>query len=58
MVRIVVRNLGHIIVWTFKPAYRTTARSKRDANLLALRDALLRRFGRAGPDLEAMCQRK
>jgi GT2 family glycosyltransferase len=56
--RIVVRNLGHILVWTFKPAYRTMARSKRDANLLALRDALLRRFGQAGPDLEAICQRK
>ena len=55
--RIVVRNLGHIAVWTIKPAYRHTARSKRDANLLALRDALLRRFGKAGHDLEAICQR-
>lgn len=56
--RIVVRNLGHILVWTIKPAYRTTARNKRDANLLALRDALLRRFGKGGSDLEAICQPK
>lgn len=56
--RIFFRNLGHIIVWTLKPGYRRTARGKRDANLLALRDALLGRFGQGGSDLEAICQRK
>jgi GT2 family glycosyltransferase len=58
LARIVWRNLGHTAVWTIKPKYRQTARSKRNANLLALRDALLGRFGKMGPDVEAICQTK
>lgn len=57
LARIVIRNLGHIAVWTLKPQYRQIARAKRDANLLALRDALLGRFGPMGPDVEAVCRR-
>ena len=56
--RVVWRNLGHIAVWTLKPRYRRTARNRRDATILALRDAFLRRLGQAGPALEAICQRK
>ena len=58
LTRIVVRNLGHIAVWTLKPQYRRIARNKRDANLLALRDALLGRYGKMGPDVEAACSKK
>ena len=53
---IVVRNIGHIAAWTIKREYRKTARTKRDANILALRDALLGRFGKMGPDVEEVCQ--
>jgi GT2 family glycosyltransferase len=51
------RNIGHILVWTFKQEYRQDARNKRDTNILALRDALLGRFGRMGSDVEEICQR-
>ncbi len=57
LTHIVVRNFGHIAVWTIKPRYRKTARAKRDANAMALRDALLGRFGRMGQDVEAICRR-
>lgn len=57
LAHIVIRSLGHIAVWTIKPQYRHSARAKRDANLLALRDAALGRFGKMGPDVEAICQR-
>ncbi len=57
LTRIVVRNVGHIAVWTLKPQYRHAARTKRDANVLALRDALLGRFGKMGPDVEAVCRK-
>jgi GT2 family glycosyltransferase len=53
--RIIARNLEHIAVWYLKPCYRTTARAKRRANILALRDAALRRFGPMGPDVERVC---
>lgn len=54
--KIVVRNLGHIAAWYLLPGYRNTTRAKRLANLLALRDAALRRFGRMGADVEAFCR--
>lgn len=57
LARIVVRSLGHIAVWTLKPQYRRTARAKRDASLLALRDALLGHFGPMGSDVEAVCRK-
>lgn len=57
LTNIVTRSLGHTAVWTVKPQYRHTARAKRAANLLALRDAALGRFGRMGPDVEMKCHR-
>lgn len=54
---IVARNVGHIAAWTLKPQYRRSARAKRDADILALRDALLGRYGQMGPDVEAVCHR-
>jgi hypothetical protein len=56
LTRIAVRNIGHIAVWTVKPQYRRTARAKRDADVLALRDALVGRFGRMGADVEEVCR--
>lgn len=53
---IIARNLGHIAAWYLLPKYRDTARTKRLANLLALRDAVLGRFGRMGMDVEAICR--
>ena len=53
---VVWRNIGHVAAWTIKQEYRRTARAKRDATLLALRDALLRRFGKMGTDVEVICQ--
>lgn len=58
LARIVWRSVGHIATWTVNPQYRRSARNKRDANLLALRDAVLGRFGEMGPDVEAVCRRK
>jgi GT2 family glycosyltransferase len=57
LIRIVMRNFGHIAAWTIKPQHRHSARNKRDANILALRDAILGRFGKMGPDVEAICRR-
>lgn len=58
LAQIVKRNLGHIAAWTLKPEYRQTARAKRDACLMALRDALLGRFGEMGTDVEKVCQER
>jgi GT2 family glycosyltransferase len=57
IVRIVIRNLGHVAAWYLKPEYRDSTRAKRLANLLALRDAALGRFGRMGADVEAVCRK-
>jgi GT2 family glycosyltransferase len=54
--RIVLRNLGHIAAWILKPEYRSSTRAKRQANALALRDAFLGRFGKMGPDVNAVCE--
>ncbi|HAJ34902.1 MAG TPA: glycosyltransferase family 2 protein [Chloroflexi bacterium] len=56
IVKIIARNLGHIIVWYLKPEYRISAQAKRRANLLALRDAVLARFGKMGSDVESVCR--
>jgi GT2 family glycosyltransferase len=54
--RIVLRTVRTIGAWTLKSKYRTeTFRRKRDANLLALRDFFLGRFGRMGPDVAKIC---
>jgi GT2 family glycosyltransferase len=55
--RIVIRQVGHIAAWTVKSEYRVTARAKRNSNMLALRDALLGRFGRMEMDVEVVCKR-
>jgi hypothetical protein len=53
-VGIVLRNLATIAAYTAKP--RSGARiPNRNARLLALRDALLGRWGRMGLDVEAFC---
>ncbi|GAI94265.1 unnamed protein product, partial [marine sediment metagenome] len=54
--QIILRTVRTIGAWTFKPQYRTEAfRRKRDANLLALRDFFLGRFGKMGPDVARVC---
>jgi hypothetical protein len=55
--RIVLRTIRTIAAWTLRPRYRSDPvfRRKRDANLLALRDFFLRRFGKMGPDVAAVC---
>ncbi|HHY55689.1 MAG TPA: glycosyltransferase family 2 protein [Chloroflexi bacterium] len=54
--RIVARNLGHVVVWYLLPKYRNATRAKRLANLFALRDAVLGRFGCMGEDVAAICR--
>jgi GT2 family glycosyltransferase len=54
---IAVRTLRTLLAWSLKPRYRSLHRH-RDANLLALRDALLRRYGQMGPDVARICSRK
>jgi GT2 family glycosyltransferase len=54
--QIVLRTARTIGAWTLKSQYRTEAfRRKRDANLLALRDFFLGRFGKMGPDVARVC---
>lgn len=48
------RTIRTIGAWTFKPKYRDLRR-QRDANLYALRDAMLRRFGQMGSDVQRIC---
>jgi GT2 family glycosyltransferase len=54
--RIGLRTLRTVGAWTLKSKYRTEIfRRKRDANLLALRDFFLKRFGPMGPDVAQVC---
>lgn len=54
--RILLRTLRIVGAWTLKPQYRTeTFRRKRDANLLALRDFFLGRFGPMESDVARTC---
>ena len=48
------RTMRTIAAWTIKPKYRHLRR-QRNANILALRDALLRRFGPMGADVHRTC---
>ena len=48
------RTMRTILAWTFKPKFRDF-RVKRNANLYALRDALLGRFGPMGSDVRRVC---
>jgi len=53
------RSLRTISAWTLKAQYRHQGfHRKRDANLFALRDAVLGRFGMMGPDVSAICYPK
>lgn len=54
--KIMLRTLRTIGAWTLKSKYRTGVfRRKRDANILALRDFFLSRFGRMGTDVARVC---
>ena len=54
--RILLRTLRTIGAWSLRRRYSTTDyRRKRDANLLALRDAVLRRWGPMGADVTRVC---
>jgi GT2 family glycosyltransferase len=56
VLRILLRTVRTIGAWTLKSPYQTEwFRRKRDANLLALRDFFLGRFGRMGPDVARVC---
>jgi GT2 family glycosyltransferase len=53
---LVLRTVRTTGAWTLRPRYRTDwFRRKRDANLLALRDFFLGRFGRMGGDVARVC---
>ena len=57
--QIILRTVRTICAWTFKPRYGTESfRHKRDANLLALRDSFLGRFGQMGPEVARVCYGK
>jgi hypothetical protein len=51
------RNFRTVAAYTLKPRYRQRRRN-RDARLLALRDALLGRWGKMGADVTALCYGK
>jgi len=54
--RIVFRTLRSMGAWTFKASYRSDSFERlRKANLFALRDFLLGRFGKMGPDVASVC---
>lgn len=53
---IVLRTMRTVTAWTLRSQYRTPEfRSKRRANLFALRDFLFGRFGPMGPDVRRVC---
>jgi GT2 family glycosyltransferase len=54
--QIALRTIRTIAAWTLKRQYRTEVfRRKRDANVLALRDFCLGRFGKMGGDVARIC---
>ena len=54
--QIIWRTVWIIGAWTLKRRYRNDLfRRKRDANVLALRDFFLRRFGQMGADVAKVC---
>jgi hypothetical protein len=55
-IRILGRTVRTIGAWTLKPKYRKAGFfRKRDANILAIRDFFLNRFGPMGPDVALAC---
>ena len=58
-IRILSRSLRTITAWTVKAEYHNDVfRRKRTANLMALRDFFLKRFGKMGPDVTHVCYGK
>lgn len=56
ILRIVLSTLRTIVAWTLKPQYANKDyRRRRNANMLALRDFFLGRFGKMGPDVIRAC---
>ena len=53
--RVVLRNLLTVAAYTVKP-HGGRRTPNRDARLLALRDAMLGRGGKMGPDVRKVCQ--
>lgn len=54
--RILARTLRTVAAWTLKRRYRSDDfRRKRNANLLAVRDFFLGRFGKMGQDVQRVC---
>lgn len=54
--RILMRTCRTIAAWSIRREYRLeTFRCKRDANLLAIRDFFLGRFGKMGSDVARIC---
>jgi GT2 family glycosyltransferase len=60
VLRLFARTLRTLGAWTIKPAYRRDAliQRKRDAKLYAMRDFVLGRFGKMGPDVARACYAK
>lgn len=57
--QILVRSLRTVTAWTIKAEYKDEIfRRKRTANLMALRDFFLGRFGKMGPDVTKVCYGK
>jgi len=52
---VLARTLRTVLAWTLKPQYGNDYRRKRKANLYALRDAILGRFGPMGSDVRRVC---
>ncbi|MBN1217557.1 MAG: glycosyltransferase family 2 protein [Anaerolineae bacterium] len=56
VLRILIRTLRTISAWTLKTQYKTHAfRRLRQANMLALRDFFMGRFGQMGSDVITVC---
>jgi hypothetical protein len=56
LLHILLRTLWIVVVWTIKREYRSDIfRRKRNANLLAMRDFCLGRFGKMGEDVANIC---
>jgi GT2 family glycosyltransferase len=60
LLRVFARTLRTVGAWTIKPVYRGDAlvRRRRDANLFAIRDFILKRYGKMGPDVARICYGK
>jgi hypothetical protein len=51
-----LRTIRTILAWTFRSRYGEGFKKRRSANLLAVRDFLLGRFGEMGPDVATACR--